>query len=518
MGAAIVLVMIDGLDPEYLEACPAPNLAAIGRQGFRGTGRAMLPTVTNVNNVSLVTGAYPAKHGITSNYWLDRTPESPPFAKGGLGGLSPTPQPTPSFPRKRESTPHPSDTPGNTGVLDSGLRRNDGGGDTPGNTGVLDSGRRRNDGGGDTPGNTGALDSGLRRNDGGGATPESAGVLDSGLRRNDGGGADAGLGGFTPSAATPGGAGGVAASAAPEGFGGAVERYMESGEFVAAETVFQRAAAVGARSLLVTAKDKLRRLLGGGATLSLSAEQPPAWVVAGVGEPPPIYSLEVNRWVLDAGCYIMAQQSFDLVYLTTTDYAMHTYAPAHPESARHIALLDEGLGAVAALAAGGRLLITADHGMSAKSRLLHLPARLARYGVEALAVPIIKDRYTVHHSNLGGCIYVHLRRPAQLAQALDILRHTDGVEAALPRDEAAQRYALMPERMGDIMVLGAREVVFGDPAEVSLPPGLRSHGSAYEAEVPVFGSGPGLTAHSAPQFRENRQLGAYVMDEVLGRP
>ena len=472
MGAAIVLVMIDGLDPEYLEACPAPNLAAIGRQGFRGTGRAMLPTVTNVNNVSLVTGAYPAEHGITSNYWLDRTSVQPPAAATPAAPESPHPASAPSFPRRRESTPHPSDTPGNTGALDSGLRRNDGGG-AAGGLGVL------------TPA----------------ATPASAGVLDSGRRRNDGEGADEGLGGL-----------------APDGFGGAVERYMESGEFVAAETVFQRAAAVGARSLLVTAKDKLRRLLGGGATLSLSAEQPPAWVVAGIGEPPPIYSLEVNRWVLDAGCYIMAQQDFDLVYLTTTDYAMHTYAPTHPESARHIALLDGGLGAVAAQAPGARLLITADHGMSAKSRLLHLPARLARYGVAALAVPIIKDRYTVHHSNLGGCIYVHLRRPAQLAQALDILRNTDGVEAALPRDEAAQRYALMPERMGDIMALGAREVVFGDPAEVSLPPGLRSHGSAYEAEVPVFGCGPGLTAHSAPQFRENRQLGAYVMDEVLGRP
>ena len=473
MGAAIVLVMIDGLDPEYLEACPAPNLAAIGRQGFRGTGRAMLPTVTNVNNVSLVTGAYPAEHGITSNYWLDRTFGNPPAVPESTHLA-----PAPSFSRKRESTPHPGDTPGNTGVLDSGLRRNDGGG----------------------------ADGGLRGLAPSAATPESAGVLDSRFRGNDG------------VEATPGADGGLGPSAAPEGFGGAVERYMESGEFVAAETVFQRAAAVGARSLLVTAKDKLRRLLGGGASLSLSAEQPPAWVVAGVGEPPPIYSLEVNRWVLDAGCYIMAQQDFDLVYLTTTDYAMHTYAPTHPESARHIALLDEGLGAVAALAAGGRLLITADHGMSAKSRLLHLPARLARYGVEALAVPIIKDRYTVHHSNLGGCIYVHLRRPAQLAQALDILRNTDGVEAALPREVAARRYALMPERMGDIMVLGAREVVFGDPAEVSLPPGLRSHGSAYEAEVPVFGCGPGLTAHSAPQFRENRQLGAYVMDEVLGRP
>ena len=36
------------------------------------------------------------------------------------------PTPTPSFPRKRESTPRPIATPGTTGVLDSGLRRNDG--------------------------------------------------------------------------------------------------------------------------------------------------------------------------------------------------------------------------------------------------------------------------------------------------------------------------------------------------------------------------------------------------------
>ncbi len=52
----------------------------------------------------------------------------------------------------------------------------------------------------------------------------------------------------------------------------ASEHYMESGEFVESETMFQRATAVGARSLLVTAKDKLRRLLSKGATLSISAE------------------------------------------------------------------------------------------------------------------------------------------------------------------------------------------------------------------------------------------------------
>ena len=76
-------------------------------------------------------------------------PSNPPFAKGGLlGGLRRRPtlrhhsasihrhsrrphrhsRPVPSFPRKRESTPRPIVTPGITGVLDSGLRRNDGGG------------------------------------------------------------------------------------------------------------------------------------------------------------------------------------------------------------------------------------------------------------------------------------------------------------------------------------------------------------------------------------------------------
>ena len=67
-----IVIMIDGLDPEYLEVCPAPRLEELARTGFRLDVRGMMPSVTNVNNVSLVTGSYPESHGITSNYWLDR--------------------------------------------------------------------------------------------------------------------------------------------------------------------------------------------------------------------------------------------------------------------------------------------------------------------------------------------------------------------------------------------------------------------------------------------------------------
>jgi phosphonoacetate hydrolase len=291
------------------------------------------------------------------------------------------------------------------------------------------------------------------------------------------------------------------------------EHYMESAEYIRAETMFERAESMGMRSLLVTAKDKLRRLLSNGTTVSVSSEQPPDWVVNGVGTPPDIYSLEVNRWVLDAGLFILSQQNFDLVYLTTTDYAMHSHAPDEPESARHIALLDVGIGKLVDAFPDAQFLITADHGMSSKSRMLHLPDDLARSGIKARAIPIIKDQYTVHHSNLGGCIYVYLESCYDNPEpALEVLRNIDGVEEALSRQEAAKRFNLMPERIGDIMALGAHDVVFGDPSDVALPNRLRSHGSVHELDIPVIAYGQGL---DIANFTENRSLGQYVIDHIL---
>ena len=366
MAKTTVIVMVDGLDPEYLQHCPTPNLREIARQGFMVQGKAMMPTVTNVNNTSLVTASYPETHGIVSNYWWDRS--------------------------------------------------------------------------------------------------------------------------------------------------GGAEVYMESGEFVCAETMFQRAAKQGARSLLVSSKDKLRRLLSDGPTLAFSSEQPVSWVVDQVGEPPPIYSLEVNGWIIDAAKCVLSAEDYDLVYLTTTDYAMHTYGPEDPESARHLSLLDTAIGELMATLPDSQILLTADHGMSAKSRMVHLPDVLARHGISAHAVPIIKDLYTVHHSNLGGCIYVYVD-DSDLAPALEVLRQTDGVDEALSKEEASQRFRLMSGRIGDIMVLGSPGVVFGNPQEVDLPPNLRSHGSLYEDDVPILGCGGDYQGF---EFRENLDVGRYVFERVLG--
>jgi phosphonoacetate hydrolase len=150
--------------------------------------------------------------------------------------------------------------------------------------------------------------------------------------------------------------------------------------------------------------------------------------------------------------------------------------------------------------------------MSDKRRMLHLPAILDTHGISAQAIPVIKDLYVVHHSNLGGSIYVHLADPAALEDALAVLRQTDGVELALPRDAAAEQFSLMGNRIGDIFVTGGADVVFGNPEEVALPAGLRSHGSIHETAVPIIGYGGDFGGF---EFRENRDLGRYVSQRVL---
>lgn len=298
---------------------------------------------------------------------------------------------------------------------------------------------------------------------------------------------------------------------------------MESGEYILAETMFQRATKLGKRSVLVTSKDKLRTLLSDGATITVSSEQAPEWVVAGpkVGEPPEIYSLEVNGWSINAANYIMTQHEADLVYITTTDYAMHTYAPDAPESQQHITILDNAIGELLETHPDTTFLLTADHGMSAKSRLLDLNDVLSAHGIRAVQVPIIKDRYVVHHSNLGGCMFIYMdpEHTGRTDEAMKILRETPGIDDVYSREGAVEKLNLYHERIGDIVVTGDKETVFG-PSELSrdlggegkVPSGLRSHASAHEQDIPLLGYNGDFEGFD---FSENRDIGRYVFERTL---
>ncbi len=73
----VLMISIDGLRPTYVSDAPArglkiPALRAILANGAWASGvRNMLPTVTYPNHTTLITGAAPALHGITSNVAFD---------------------------------------------------------------------------------------------------------------------------------------------------------------------------------------------------------------------------------------------------------------------------------------------------------------------------------------------------------------------------------------------------------------------------------------------------------------
>ena len=63
-----LLIVVDGLRPDYVTANVMPNLTALGRRGvvFK-RHHSVYPTVTRVNAASISTGAYPETHGLLGN-------------------------------------------------------------------------------------------------------------------------------------------------------------------------------------------------------------------------------------------------------------------------------------------------------------------------------------------------------------------------------------------------------------------------------------------------------------------
>src|SRR5689334_22211752 len=73
-GPPRVAICLDGSDPAYFaseELRLLPTLARWTREATHRTARGAFPTFTNPNNVSIITGAPPAVHGIAGNHFFD---------------------------------------------------------------------------------------------------------------------------------------------------------------------------------------------------------------------------------------------------------------------------------------------------------------------------------------------------------------------------------------------------------------------------------------------------------------
>jgi len=360
----VVIGMIDGFGMDYFEKSPLPVMKSMATEGLFNRARAVYPTVTNANNVSICCGAWPKDHGITGNSYFD----------------------------------------------------------------------------------------------------EKTGTAD----------------------------------------------YMESADFIRMPTILERAAAEGIASALLTCKDKTIRLLSRGATIAIAAENPPPDFVDRFGQPPDIYSREINYWLWTVAIDILRHRAdIKLLYVHTTDYPMHMWSPDHNESQEHLARLDELIGQARAVAPDAAFLITADHGMNYKKRCWDLARACSERDMPLrFALSAEKDRYVKHHRTFGGAAWVWLNSRGDEVKAADTIAGLTGIEQVLSKTEAAERFNLMPERIGDLIVVGDKDTVFGDldASSERLESTYRSHGSLHESEVPLIIYNSTVSLPSAENFRINLDI------------
>ena len=289
------------------------------------------------------------------------------------------------------------------------------------------------------------------------------------------------------------------------------EVMMNDPKWLRAPTILAALADAGKRCAVVTAKDKLRRLLGKGMQgICFSSEKADAVTEAengitgvldlvGMGVPD-VYSAGLSEFVFAAGVQLMKTRRPDVMYLSTTDYIQHKHAPGDEGANAFYAMMDRYLGELQAM--GCVIALTADHGMNAKVRMdaqpdvIYLQDVLDGWlGVAAARVILpITDPYVVHHGALGSFATVYLPAGADAAALAARLAALRGIEAVLTREQAAKRFELPADRIGDLVVVSERSVVLGtgrarhDLSALELP--LRSHGGISEQRVPLIVNRP----------------------------
>ena len=129
---------------------------------------------------------------------------------------------------------------------------------------------------------------------------------------------------------------------------------------------------------------------------------------------PSVYSAALSEFVFAAGLKLMETRRPDLMYLSTTDYVQHKFAPGSEGANAFYAMMDGYLGKLDAH--GAVVALTADHGMNAKTRpdgqpnVIYLQDLLDDWigaGRARVILPIT-DPYVVHHGALGSFATIYL--------------------------------------------------------------------------------------------------------------
>ena len=290
------------------------------------------------------------------------------------------------------------------------------------------------------------------------------------------------------------------------------EVMMNDVRFLRAPTLFSKYYEAGSRVAVVTAKDKLRALLGDGLkfdegrAICFSSEKADQATKGDngiqnasdwLGRPvPEVYSADLSEFVLAAGVKILKEWSPNVMYLSTTDYIQHKFAPNQQGAKDFYSMADAYIGELDHL--GAALVVTADHGMKPKHdangepSVVYVQDLLDQWLGEAKARVIlpITDPYVVHHGALGSFATAYLPAEVDTAEITEKLSNIEGILLVINKSEAVKRFDLPPDRIGDVVIISSENMTLGTSVDrhdlEALKEPLRSHGGLTEQEVPFI--------------------------------
>ena len=293
------------------------------------------------------------------------------------------------------------------------------------------------------------------------------------------------------------------------------EVMMNDPQFLRAPTILAGMYDAGFKVAAVTAKDKLRSLLSygldysDGRAIAFSSEKADQATMKAngiddvlnfVGLPlPEVYSADLSEFVFAAGVKLVQHHRPDLMYLSTTDYIQHKVGPGTRIANDFYAMIDRYLAQLDSL--GCNIVATADHGMNDKFMsggqpdVLYLQDLFDEWlgkGTARVILPIT-DPYVAHHGSLGSFATIYLPANIDAEPLIARLKATAGIDVALTRKAACDRFELPADRVGDIVAISSRHKVLGtsrDRHDLSgLTEPLRSHGGLTEERVPMIVNG-----------------------------
>ena len=290
------------------------------------------------------------------------------------------------------------------------------------------------------------------------------------------------------------------------------EVMMNDPQFLRAPTIFQKYYEQGAKIAIVTAKDKLRKLLSHGLkfnesrAICFSSEKSDQANLSENGieevnkwlgmEVPNVYSQGLSEFVMAAGVKILNEFNPDIMYLSTTDFIQHKYAPGDEVANAFYAMFDRYIGLLNVN--NNSIIVTADHGMQPKSRSDGSPNAIFLQDIldETLGKNIAKvilpitDPYVVHHGALGSFATIYLSDKSKINDAIEEINKIEDIEVVLTNKEGCAQYDLPTDRMGDIICMSSQNSTIGSAKKAhdlsKLKEPLRSHGGLHEREVPFI--------------------------------